>query len=216
MLHFWYTKFLMTFVPIIAFISFLGALYFAFYTTTNYEPIGNQAPFIETMGLDVVSVPYLEQKQAITLEEPHRTSKEMQIWVTGVIGDSLFFRSGQLAQTIPQNRKFFTEEGFSQYETYLRESGIQSNVDENGYDVNVYVEQQPLLLNSGAIDNVYRWLYQLPITMTFLPKNTVNLLGQQNNMFNQKVTVRIQLRRVLDDNALEGLQIESWNIRARR
>lgn len=75
------------------------------------------------------------------------------------------------------------------------------------------MEEQSLLLNSTEVEGVYRWLYQIPITLSFTPNGSTRT---GRDITNRKVMVRLQIRRVPNDVSEEGMQIESWNVTTRR
>jgi len=215
MLYFWYTRFLMRFMGFFALMSFFGVLFFAYYTDQQYEPVGNNAPFMETISKTSNDTLFLDLRDDNTIDEAHRTDKELKSWITRAASESMAFEGQKSQETLNAVRRYFTADGFRQYEEYLAAANVVQSVDQSNYNVNVLIEQPPLLLNSSSIEGVYRWLYQMPVTATYFPKGRTSLLGDQEDVINQQLTVRVQIRRVEEEINSDTLQIESWSVKPR-
>lgn len=207
MLKFWYEKFLFRFSFAFAFLAFLGVFVYAYYTEITLTSPGEVAPFTEQLIQDGSSTIEPEQR-ALPLEKAHRTDKELKNWINTVVSESLSFNKNSLSKVSEDVRVYYTNAGFKQYQEYLTSSGIIESVNNNGYQMGVYMEQPPLLLNGSSIKDVYRWLYQIPITVSFLQN------GQ--NIANRELTLRVQIRRVKLEEDPNAVQIESWTVSARR
>lgn len=215
MFKFWYEKFLMRFSFVFAFVAFLGVFVYAYLTEITLKRPGKVAPFSSTLigARDDVVLP---EQRFLPLEKPHRTNKELQNWLSMVISESLSFDKQSYLGVSKNIRPYFTNSGFRQYLTYLKSAGIIDSVKTNNYRISVYVENPPLLQNSLAIDGVYRWLYQLPVTVSFLPRGTSNLGYGNKNMVNRKLTLNVQIRRVKRPDNPNAVEIESWSVTGRR
>ncbi len=215
MFKFWYEKFLMRFSFVFAFFAFLGVFVYAYLTEITIKSPGENAPFSETLVSSQVKKIIPEQR-TLPLEKAHRTNKELQTWLSMVISESLSFDKENYVETSKKIRPYFTNSGFRQYLDYLNSAGIIESVKNNDYKMSVYVENPPLLQNSLPIEGVYRWLYQLPVTVSFLPRTTSNLAYGNNQMVNRQLTLNVQLRRVKLPDDPNAIQIESWNVTGRR
>lgn len=214
-MYFWYTRFLMRFMAIFAFMSFFGVLFFAYYTDQQYEPVGNTAPFMETIKQTSNDTLFLELRDENTIDEAHRTDKELKNWTTRAVSEAMAFEARKSQRTLDDTRIYFTDDGFRQYQEYLSNANVIQSVDSSNYNVNVLIEQPPLLLNSSTIQGVYRWLYQMPVTVTYFPQGSNSMLQNSQDIVNQKLTIRVQIRRVEQDVSEETLQIESWSAKVR-
>lgn len=214
MFKFWYEKFLFRFSFIFAFCAFLGVFVYAYFTEIMIKLPGEKAPFSETLIEDSTDS-VLPEQRSLPLEKQHRTNKELQNWTSMAVSESLSFDKESFSNVSQTIRAYFTDEGFQQYQNYLLSSGIIESIKKNDYRMSIFIEEKPLLLNGSTIQNIYRWLYQLPVTLSFLPRNAANLIGR-GDMVNRKMTLRIQVRRVkLPDNP-NAIQIESWTMAGRR
>lgn len=215
MFQFWYEKFLMRFSFIVAVIAFFGVFVYAYLTEESIQLPTEKAPFSEDMLLVDGGQAVPLQERFLSLENPHRTRKEIQSWLNMVIPESLSFDASSFPKVSNQVKGYYTVSGFKQYQEYLQASEIPSSLKNNNYRMGVFIEELPLKLNALSSDGIYRWLYQIPITISFLPKNTTNLLGQEQAV-NRKLNLRVQLRRVKLPNDPNAVQIESWTVTGRR
>ena len=215
-MKFWYTKFLMRFMFILALAGFGGVLYYAYQTEMNYEPIGAVAPFKEDAPAFSQNNLIPVEDKGIRLETPHRSNKELQDWVTQTVSQALYIPNREYQNVLFQMDKYFTPNGFSQYQDYLNQSKVEQFIQKGNYSLSILIEEPPIELTSNNVNNVYRWLYQIPITVSFIPEGTNSLTGGATQTVDQKLLLQVQLRRVNKSNDPFALKIENWKIRLRR
>ena len=214
MFKFWYEKLLMRMSFAVAFLSFLGVFVYAYIAEVTFKSPGETAPFTETLIDDNANV-ILPDQRALPLEKQHRTNKELQAWTSMAVSESLSFDEDDYAAVSQKIRTYYTGEGFQQYQDYLISSGVIESLKKNNYRMRVFVEQPPLLLNGSTIKNIYRWLYQLPVTISFLPRDSYDPLGR-SGMINKQINLRLQVRRVKLPDDPAAIQIETWSVTGRR
>lgn len=207
MFKFWYEKFLFRFSFAFAFLAFLGVFVYAYLTEITLKSPGETAPFSETLIQDGANTIVPEQR-SLPLEKAHRTDKELKNWVNTVVSESLSFNKDSYSRVLQEIRPYYTVSGFKQYQDYLTSSGVIDSINKSGYQMGVYAEQPPLLMNGSSIKGVYRWLYQIPITVSFLQNG--------KNIANRELTLRVQIRRVKLEDDPNAIQIESWAVSGRR
>ncbi len=215
-MRFWYTKFLMRFMFILALAGFGGVLYYAYETDMNYEPIGAVAPFKEDAPNFSQNTLVQIEDTGIRLENPHRSNKELQDWVTKTVSQSLYIPNKEFQNTLFQMDRYFTPDGFSQYQDYLSQSKVEQFIQKGGYSLGVLIEEPPIELTSNNVNDVYRWLYQVPITVSFIPEGTNSLTAGATQTVDQKLMLQVQIRRVNKPNNPYALKIEDWKMRLRR
>lgn len=214
---FWYENFLIRFSFVIAFTAFLGIFAYAFYTEVTYEPPGETAPFLNTMMREQESTNQsLAEAQSRPLNEAHLSDREIKTWLNTVIAEALTFDSNSYTANKNNISLYMTKSGMQAYEGYLQSAGVLKSLRDSQYRMSVFLEGQPLLINSVVIEDVYRWLYQMPVTLSFIPLSTTDLNRNAGEIVNRKLTLRVQMRRVrLPDNP-DAIQIESWDFSVRR
>lgn len=212
---FWYEKLLMRVSFAFAFFAFLGVFVYAYFTEIMLVNPGDTAPFVGNLTSEV-SQESLAESQTLPLDKAHRTDRELKEWIMTAISEAMFFEANTYDQIKGQVSDYFTASGMKQYDDYLRSSGILDNITKNNSRMSIFIEDSPLLLNSLEIDGVYRWLYRMPLTISFIPRNTTTLQAGRNNIVNRKMNLQIQLRRVRLPHNPDAVQIESWEMSARR
>ena len=210
-MFFWYTKFLMNFMALIAILGFGSVLYYAYDTTGGAPaPVNNIAPFRENVASTNTGLFLAPEKARRSLAEAHLSDTELKTWLTTIISEALTIANKDYYNAMFQLDQYFTDEGFKQYETYLENAKIPAFVQEGAYSVNVVVEEPPISLNSGSIDGAYRWLYQVPITLSFVPVNRAS-----GEIVNQKLLLRVQVTRVFFAGNPNKVRLESWTVKPR-
>ena len=112
-------------------------------------------------------------------------------------------------------RVYFSEDGFQKYQKYLLSSGIAETIRTNDYDVGVYIESEPLHLNGMVIDGKYKWLYQMPVTLSFFPTGQAITAENSEQQINNQFNLRVQVTRAKVGDFTEALQIEDWVVSPR-
>lgn len=196
-----------------AFALFIGIFVYAFKTETALENVGQQAPFTETLRAHNDTLP---SQRSITLDEPHRTPRELSLWVSERVSEALTFDAPNFDRQLQAASLYFSAAGFNEFKTYLEQSNLRATLSAGDQKANVIVEQPPLLLNSGAVEGVYRWLYEVPVTISYTPRQLRELRPDMAGTQSRKLTVRLQLGRLNDAAVGEGVRIESWAVSARR
>lgn len=215
MFKFFYMKFLMRFSFLFAFLAFLGVFVYAYVKDLTLKSVGEEAPFAETL-LSEGQNTILPEQRALPLEKPHRTNNELQTWSSMVASEALSINKQEFGKVMNDIRPYFTQSGFRQYQEYLQSTGILQSINDNNYQMNVFVEEQPLLMNGSSMQGVYRWLYQLPITISFIPEGMAGALVNTDRIVNRKINLRIQIRRIKTNTDPNALAIESWSATTRR
>ncbi|MCB1529491.1 MAG: DotI/IcmL family type IV secretion protein [Rhodospirillales bacterium] len=194
-----------------AFLFFLSVFFYAFYADMTRESPGKVAPFIEHLR----SKKDIESPPPASLEKPHRTAREMERWVSQTISEVFTLDGNDYTQQVETIRKYFSAAGYKQYKTYLENADMEGVLQKNDLKVRVFVEQTPLLLNNGNVGGVYRWLYEVPATISYVPRTSSSYKPGEEGV-NRKLNIRLQVRRYDNPDDPEGLQIESWTVLPRR
>lgn len=204
-----YFRFIMRFSLAIAFVAFIFILFYAFASEITRDDAAQNQAFQQRVIADLGQ----NGVQSINIDKPHRGDKELKGWIGSAISESLTLDPRRLESTYNQVKPYFTQSGFQAYQEYLESAGIISSLQSTDNRMSLFMEQQALLLNAVEVDGVYRWLYQIPVTLSFIPRNNTRT---GRNVTNRKVTIRIQIRRVPVSENEDGMQIESWTITGRR
>lgn len=210
---FWFQKLFFRLFYVFLLIFFMAVFAYAYMTEIFAPPPpSGAAPFAETLTSDV---PEEGGIKSLPMDKAHRSPSEMRNWTSVAISEVMSLDGASLQNRLQEVRSYFTAAGFKQYEAYLDESGLAESLTSKALRASAYVEQEPLQLNEGAVKGVYRWLYQAPVTISYIPSN-VRQYNSKVEAVNKKVNVRIQIRRVSLPDDPDAMQIESWTVTSRR
>ena len=201
-------------IPVLAIISFIIALFYAFFTVVTFEltPSDN-VEFVQELRQ---TVDEKGRENIISLDQQNVTDKELKNWISTVVSESMTFSKENFNEVVGNIKPYFTQSGFQNFEQYLLNSGIAQSVRRGDFDVGVYIENPPLYLNGQVIDGHYKWLYQMPLAISFFPKNKAAASAGTDQFVNRKVTLRVQVTRANIDDDPNALQIENWTVTTRR
>lgn len=206
MFQFAYEKFIAFIIPLVVFVSIFGVIIYAFYTIISV-PNPEKAPFVQDIREEAAKS---NSPHQVTLERPHFSDNEMKNWISKAVSESLSFNKDNYSDIVKDIRPYFTDKGFEKFQDYLIISGIAESIRTHKYDMSVYIERPPLFLNSSVINNTYKWLYQMPVVVSFFPTGQKTDARDVSKFINRTVTLRLQLTRVRVGDDPEAIQIEDW------
>ena len=199
-----------------AFLAFIGVFVYAYITEITIQLPGQEAPFnevvIENNQTPLMSEYYFGQQKQPPLAEPHLTQSEVEHWLNIVISESLTFDKQSFSAVSKNIRSYFTDAGLRQYGDYLKSSKLINTIRNNDYRMGVFVDSPPLLIQSVAVQNVYRWKYQIPVSMSLSPRRA----SAGSDVMNRKLFINVQIRRLERENDPSAIAIESWQVKSRR
>jgi hypothetical protein len=148
------------------------------------------------------------------MDQPHRDNKEIAGWLTMVSSEIMTFDKGNYQKRMEDTEKYFTASGREQYVKFLTDNNIIKVLESGKYDVRSFVQEPPLLLNEGAVNGTFRWLYEVPIMLTYVERGTKSYKNVEP--VNQQVILIVQIGRTTTDMQGVGVLIERIESRAPR
>ncbi len=196
---------------ILCLISFLSIFIYAYHTEVSGGPQQEIAPFYEEFVGDPQNGP-----GEADLTRPHRTSTELQNWVSLAVSEGLMLDARNYTRQVAAVRGHYSADGYEDFQTYLTEADLQKTLEASDLRVSMIVEQPPLLLNEGVVGDSYRWLFQMPVTVSYTPR-LANEYRPGDTANARKLTIRVQIGRYQTSAEDEhGLKIESFSVLPRR
>lgn len=162
--------------------------------------------------LDIDSIQASQKKdflKAVPLEKPHRLDNEIGAWVTDVISEIITFEDNTYSATIEKNRSYFNARGYLDVQKFFDTVKIKRAVESGEYEVHGFVEDIPVVLNTGNLNGSYKWLFNVPVMVSYIKKDAVNY--RKSRPVNQDMTLVIQVGRHVDADNEHGLFIETWS-----
>lgn len=176
------------------------------------------APFVADEGdgdvegggfLDDLYAPV--EKSTVALDQPHRHVSQIADWLEDILARSLTMEKATLDEHEEEIRAYMHGLAWAHYNKFVEGNKVRLYVERNGLDLKSYVDSQPLLINEGVVDGRYRWLFEVPMTMTFIKSGVTSY--EQARPVNWYVKIKAQVGRVSEGVVPEGdLQIDTWDI----
>jgi hypothetical protein len=204
---FFFEKSVSILLPLFVVVAFIVLIFYAFATTAFIEP-ADQAPFVQEM----VAAHEKKGEDKITpLAQPHRSESEIKNYLTVITSEILSFNRGNFSETAKKIRPYFTDSGFQKFQKYLLDTGIAETVRTQDVSLSSYVDVPPFIINNMAMNEVYKWVYDVPVVINYVPLGQVEDPAEAAT--GEEFYVRVQLTRAHDpENEFNGIKIEDWNV----
>ena len=163
-----------------------------------------QAPFADAAqeGGEVDS----KNRSLVPLHLPHRTTEDVSSWIMTTISESMSFDESDYRADFEQIKPLFDQGGWAQYQAFLQDKKILNVLQSGQYNVRSYVKEVPALLNDGAVSQRYRWLYDVPIMVSYLKRGARDYKDVEP--VNQDIVLRVQIGRSEQAGNDMGLLVE--------
>lgn len=174
---------------------------------------------VDDAGLGVPYEPHMGmQRVAVEMDLPHLHEGAVNKWVMQSVAEALTF---QVNDTVAyeEHKKSLTEfmsaNGLKEYNAFLNRIRAEDLMRSNDLELKTFVDGVPLMRTSGAVGGVYRWVYDVPLIMTFLPLGASDYREVTSNkgdsFLTENLSVRVQIGRV-KQGGREGIIIETWDV----
>lgn len=167
-----------------------------------------QAPFAYDPNRKISAEEALPEN-SVPLDVSHRPAEEIGKWLMTAVSDAMSFEVTEDGSPPALKREYFTPAGLAKFQEFLTKTGIQKVIDSRKYHLRSFVRNTPLILNEGAAAGHYRWLFEVPLMVSYIPPG--NFKYKSGDAVNQAITLTLQVTRVREGAGPEGVLIEIWN-----
>lgn len=145
------------------------------------------------------------------LHNPHRTALEISQWLETAIPEIMTFASKDSTQDLKNKEPYFDEYGLANFQEFLEQTKLMTIIQSGQYNTRTYVHDIPVLLNEGLVDGRYRWLYEVPVAVSYMDRSVDNY--EEAEAVNQYFSLTVQVGRVYAEQAdnEHHLLFESWS-----
>jgi hypothetical protein len=211
LLRYFITKNFFRLVTLLAFMAFIGVFLYAMeIDKKNVPPEGMRLPLEGTIGKPVVQQG--NGTQPGPLEAQHMTTGELAMKLSDVVAESLSFTKANFVSNSSEAKKYFTETGYGQYQQFLKSASFEEALSSGNLQSAAYAEQEALEVTRGVYNGAYKWLFEVPVTISFIPSNADTYRDGQIKAENRRVLLRAQFTRVADPADPLAVKIEIWQI----
>jgi hypothetical protein len=205
------TKTLFRLMMLLALFCFMGVFYYAMQIDKkNVPPPDMRMPAGTSGGKPIVLQD--DGKPANPLEAQHMTSNELAMKLSDIVAEALSFTKGNFVYNSTNAEKYFTTTGYAQYKEFLTKASFESILADGTLQAAAYVEQEALEITHGVFSGAFKWLFEVPVTISFIPINPDTYRNGGIKPENRRVLLRAQFSRVADPNDPLAVKIEVWQI----
>lgn len=182
-----------------------------------------QAPFInpetlQTPTADQMKLPYSPVKSpesTVQMDRPHRHEEQVAIWVMDTLAAALSVEAGRYAVHLRQLEQVMDRSALAAFDQFMRSTNILSRLEAGDYQLRGLVDEKPFLINQGVVGGHYRWLYEVPVTLSFMPRDVHRRTyeDKKTDPASYKLTITTQVGRA--ESFSEGMALESWSAKAK-
>ncbi len=167
---------------------------------TLQAPFSYEAPVVEGQS---------DAANEAALDTIHRRTEEIGEWLMTVASEVLTFDGEDYNADIKEAAGYFDAKGQKEYTAFLQQAGLLNTLDSEQYQVRSFVQEAPLLLNEGAVDKRYRWLYRVRVMTSYLPRGASDY--KEMKPINRTMVVTLQVGRTDKADNEHDILIESWS-----
>lgn len=150
---------------------------------------------------------------AVPLDLPHRTAKEVGRWLMVATAESLSFGVGTFDERQKKVAAYFTPEAYEKYISFLDTGSYREKLRSGSVSLHNFVREEPFLLNNGPVEGRYRWLFEVPVMLSYLPAGATGY--KDEDPVNEALVFRIEVSRV-PHAGVEEVLISNWSASAAR
>lgn len=148
-------------------------------------------------------------ENAVPLDQPHRADAAISEWLVTAASEAMMFTQDDYKQDMAQTTRNFDAAGRKEYEAFLLEKSILQVLESKKFYIRCFVQELPLLLNEGAVQERYRWLFEVPMMLSYMDRGMTDY--KKADPVSQRVILTIQIGRSPDAQNAGGLVIERWS-----
>ena len=185
---------------------------------TLQAPFGKDTPKIETQKqADLQKIFEAERDSKTNMNElnlPHRSPEQIGEWITSIATQALTIEPATFEDKTNNFGGFFLPYAMQEYRNYLTNNQVLESLRANNMRLTAFAESKPILIQEGVLDGTYRWLFRVPLMLTYYDKATTSLKDGKKapTSQSQRVLVNVQIGRVPTKQLAEGMAIERWSV----
>lgn len=170
-----------------------------------------QAPFAQQPQQEAPAVAPAENslpQNAVPLQLPHRSTEQIGQWTVMAVSEALTIDGPDMAAHVQKIKLHFEPSSLAMFQKFYGDSGIAGALADGRYQLRSFVQSAPLLLNEGAVEGRYRWLFEVPVMLSYLPRGAQEY--QHAEPINRDLRLIVQIGRSAQASGVDGVWIEHW------
>lgn len=150
------------------------------------------------------------------LDMPHRNEGAVSAWVTEAVGKIMTFGIRDYQEHLEVIDRLMSAVAVQEYQDFMQKSNVLALMQNRDLELKTFTTDVPRLATTGVVQGRYRWVYDIPVNMTFLPVGATSYETLSPDQFlSETLTIRIQIGRVAEGGD-DGIEIETWEALKKR
>jgi intracellular multiplication protein IcmL len=146
-----------------------------------------------------------DRLQMVGLDVPNMTSRAVLSWSTTSITEIMTMGFGDMNVRLPQQRNRFTASGWKAFNKAFTQQKIGETFKQSQLVLTTVPSNTPVIVWQGINeDNVYQWVVQMPVIMTYATNNNV--------MRRERALAVLFIVRVPTEDSSAGIAIKNWEL----
>ncbi|MCB1782926.1 MAG: DotI/IcmL family type IV secretion protein [Alphaproteobacteria bacterium] len=171
-----------------------------------------KAPFADPDAVIDDTVADETPENSLPLDMSHRSDAIIAAWAQQNVSELLSYNADTYQKEYKRKSLLLDKHGNSEYVKFLQSKNILKTLGTGKYDVRCFVEDVPLLMNEGPVTGRYRWLFQVKVMLSYVPKGITDYkVTKEDDSITQEMVVNLQVGRVAGVKNEHGILIESWD-----
>lgn len=213
MFKYFVQRFFFQIVIVAATAGFVGIFLYAYAIEgANPPPADVKTQFQSSLGKPASKTAIGEPDLSVQ----HMSGPEISAYLNEIIAEGLSLTPSNYNRTVAGMAKYFTPSAYEQYKNYLTQGNFAQTLSSRSLQSGAYCESPPFEVNSVVQNGIYKWLFEAPVTVSFIPLNAQTYASDQTKAQNQRFTLRVQFARVKDPADPNAIRIEIWEMLAPR
>jgi intracellular multiplication protein IcmL len=164
-----------------------------------------ELPFAQPVYLYYARMPDDKVMRMVGLDVPNMTNRAVLSWATTGITEIMTMGFGDMDAKLAKQKIRFTEAGWKAYNKAFVNLKVGETFKQNQLVLTTVPSNTPVILAQGAnADDVYQWVVQMPVVMTYATNNNVTR--------KERGFVTLTVVRVPAAESSAGIAIQSWQL----
>jgi intracellular multiplication protein IcmL len=139
--------------------------------------------------------------QLVPLDRPNMVTSSLMSWAAQAATEVMTFGFHDYQRRLQHSSRHFTRHGWESFASALQKSRIIESVEASQQVVTAQPRSAPILKQEGVFNGKYRWVVDLPLTVTYQSGATTR---------NDSLTIHLVIDRVPSLENPNGVGIEQW------
>lgn len=149
----------------------------------------------------------------VAIDQANRSDKEVGTIISDTVGAMFMLDFASYEDTKKKFQTSIAPTAVAQYDAFMRSSGLLRALEPGILRLNSFVEARPVMLGKGVYGGTYRWLFEVPVTLTLFDKSAKEFNEKRSE--SHSILVKVQVARITDSRNDNGIIIETVDIKQR-